>query len=81
MRLEMWKVCLNSLVVSFLVFQNFQSTQAGILDPFSWARSDRIEVNIPWLPCKFYSSSPILNKIYQKLIYYNYFLFFSRKRI
>nr|KAF7412973.1 hypothetical protein H0235_012824 [Vespula pensylvanica] len=23
---------------------------AGILDPFQWARSDRIEVNIPWLP-------------------------------
>lgn len=24
---------------------------AGILDPWQWARSDRIEVNIPWLPC------------------------------
>ncbi|XP_011306821.1 pancreatic triacylglycerol lipase isoform X2 [Fopius arisanus] len=23
---------------------------AGILDPWQWARSDRIEVNIPWLP-------------------------------
>ncbi|KAJ8984765.1 hypothetical protein NQ317_012128 [Molorchus minor] len=23
---------------------------AGILDPFNWARSDRIEVNLPWLP-------------------------------
>ncbi|XP_006618059.1 pancreatic lipase-related protein 2-like isoform X4 [Apis dorsata] len=23
---------------------------AGVLDPWQWARSDRIEVNIPWLP-------------------------------
>ncbi|KAF2902054.1 hypothetical protein ILUMI_04153 [Ignelater luminosus] len=23
---------------------------AGILDPFNWARADRLEVNIPWLP-------------------------------
>lgn len=26
---------------------------AGILDPWQWARSDRIEVNIPWLPCNY----------------------------
>lgn len=25
---------------------------AGILDSWQWARSDKIEVNIPWLPCK-----------------------------
>ena len=25
----------------------------GILDPWQWARSDRIEVNIPWLPCEY----------------------------
>lgn len=27
---------------------------AGILDPWQWARSDRIEVNIPWLPCNYH---------------------------
>lgn len=27
---------------------------AGILDPWQWARSDRIEVNIPWLPCNYF---------------------------
>jgi len=32
---------------------------AGILDPWQWARSDRIEVNIPWLPCNYFSSSNI----------------------
>lgn len=26
---------------------------AGILDPWQWARSDRLEVNIPWLPCEY----------------------------
>lgn len=26
---------------------------AGVLDPWQWARSDRIEVNIPWLPCNY----------------------------
>lgn len=26
---------------------------AGILDPWQWTRSDKIEVNIPWLPCMF----------------------------
>lgn len=34
----------------------FHSTNAGPLDAaFSWARADRlpIEVNLPWLPCKF----------------------------
>jgi len=28
---------------------------AGILDPWQWARSDRIEVNIPWLPCNYHT--------------------------
>lgn len=31
-----------------------RSTNAGILDQFNWARADRIEVNLPWLPCKFF---------------------------
>lgn len=28
-------------------------SDAGILDQFNWARADRIEVNLPWLPCMY----------------------------
>jgi len=34
---------------------------AGILDPWQWARSDRIEVNIPWLPCNYRSKLNVAN--------------------
>lgn len=33
-----------------LVFLTARAVNAGILDPFSWARADRLEVTIPWLP-------------------------------
>ena len=34
---------------------------AGILDPWQWARSDRIEVNIPWLPCNYLTNSSLFS--------------------
>ncbi|KAG7299776.1 hypothetical protein JYU34_016785 [Plutella xylostella] len=39
LRLMLWCILLG-----------LQPAFGGILDPFNWARSDRIEVNIPWLP-------------------------------
>lgn len=35
-------------LITILFFSGF--ARAGILDNFNWARSDRIEVNLPWLP-------------------------------
>lgn len=40
-------------VMLWCILLGLQPAFGGILDPFNWARSDRIEVNIPWLPCKF----------------------------
>ncbi|XP_069354959.1 pancreatic triacylglycerol lipase-like isoform X4 [Maniola hyperantus] len=37
-------------VMLWCILLGLQPAFAGILDPFNWARSDRIEVNIPWLP-------------------------------
>lgn len=39
-------------VMLWCILLGLQPAFGGILDPFNWARSDRIEVNIPWLPCK-----------------------------
>lgn len=41
----------SHVILIFFTFAAFcRFSLAGILDPFSWARSDHIEVNIPWLP-------------------------------
>ncbi|VVC96296.1 unnamed protein product [Leptidea sinapis] len=37
-------------VMLWCILLGLQPAFGGILDPFNWARSDRIEVNIPWLP-------------------------------
>lgn len=42
-----------SLIIVALVA--FGQVLAGPLDSFSWARADKIplDVNLPWLPCKY----------------------------
>lgn len=40
-------------VMLWCILLGLQPAFGGILDPFNWARSDRIEVNIPWLPCEY----------------------------
>lgn len=44
---------------------------AGILDPWRWARSDRTDVNIPWLPCNYILSNPMYRTV--RLIYFIYY--------
>ncbi|XP_015514393.1 pancreatic triacylglycerol lipase-like isoform X2 [Neodiprion virginianus] len=39
----------STLVLALAIFLAPAICHAGILDPWQWARSDRIEVNIPWL--------------------------------
>lgn len=42
---------------------------AGILDPWQWARSDRIDVNIPWLPCNYILSKPMYKTV--RFVYFH----------
>lgn len=45
--------CEGALAILLLVAFAPVICSAGILDSWQWARSDRMEVNILWLPCKF----------------------------
>ena len=44
----------STFILCLLVLSGRPAT-AGILDSFNWGRADKIEVNIPWLPCEYFA--------------------------
>lgn len=61
------------LVKLQVVLLSAEIISAGILDPFNWARADRLEVNIPWLPCKFFFKLLFINIIGVLLLLLKFF--------